>query len=160
MEEGTEQRAAECVRRVAGDAARDVFVLQREVPRHSKGTWAVERDVAYPGCVFVEVADAEALRNRLEGAPATRARLIRNGRDISLLAPKEARLLLDLGGADHVVRMSVGDVVEGQLVVRSGSLAGHEALIAHVDRHRRSAWLVANPPARGLRVGLEVVSKS
>lgn len=71
-----------------------------------------------------------------------------------------------IGDARHVIRMSVGDVVEGRLVVHEGALVGCEGLVAHVDRHRRSAWLQAADPVlrdasgRGLRVGLEVVSKS
>lgn len=157
---GHEHAAADRIRAVAGDAAREVFVLKREVAYRVSGTWMTKQDVAYPGCVFVAVADADALHKRLKHLAQHDAHLIGSNDAASLLSAEEAALVYGLGGADHVIRMSVGDIVSGNLIVRTGALVGREALVSHVDRHRRSAWLAAEAPARGLRVGLEVVSKS
>lgn len=157
---GHEQAAAGRIRTAAGDAAREVFVLKREVAHRVSGTWVTRRDVAYPGCVFVAVADADALHKRLKHLAQHNTHLIESNDVASLLSAEEAALVYGLGGVDHVIRMSVGDIVSGNLIVRTGALVGREALVSHVDRHRRSAWLAAEAPARGLRVGLEVVSKS
>lgn len=157
---GQERAAAERIRTHAGTAATEVFVLMREVARRTSGTWTTERAIAYPGCVFVATGDAEALQERLAAPGLRGAHLIESNSAVSFLSDEEAAFVYDLGGADHVIRMSVGDIVAGRLVVRSGSLVGHEGLVARVDRHRRSAWLAADAPARGLRVGLEVMSKS
>lgn len=157
---GREHAAAERTRKVAGAAALDVFVLMREVARRSSGIWTTERGVAYPGCVFVATNDADMLQERLSASILHGMQLIESHDTVSFLSDEEAAFVRDLGGVDHVIHMSVGDIVAGRLIVRSGSLAGHEGLVAHVDRHRRSAWLSTDAPARGLRVGLEVVSKS
>lgn len=116
--------------------------------------------------MFAAVRDAEAFVERVD-TPAFAAlgiHLITTQSALGtpeprFLSQREADFVRRIGDARHVIRMSVGDVVEGRLV-------GCEGLVAHVDRHRRSAWLQAADPVlrdasgRGLRVGLEVVSKS
>lgn len=159
--QGRERLAAERIKAVAGDAAHEAFALFREVPRRVAGAWRTERELAYPGYVFIAVCDPKALQERLGAVLATAdIHLLMQDNEIQLLDPAQAKLVWELGGAEHVVRMSVGDIVAGQLVVREGSLVGHERYVTRVDRHRRSAWVAADSGARGVRVGLEVVSKT
>ncbi|MBM6689078.1 hypothetical protein H6A35_09430 [Collinsella tanakaei] len=114
----------------------------------------------YSGYVFAETRDIEVFETRLQASPSARA-VLEKVDTLHVLNDREVRTLYELGGVGHIIRMSVGDIVSGRLVVRSGSLAGREDLIARVDRHRRSAWLrTGSPRSFGLRVGLEVVSKS
>lgn len=152
--------AVRMIRRTAGDAACDVFELRREMPCRRDGLWTTRLVAAYPGYVFAQVRDVEVFRDRLQSSPAART-VANNVDNLYALDGQIACIILDLGGADHVIRMSVGDIVSGRLVVRTGPLLGREKLVSHVDRHRRSAWLKADGSAScGLRVGLEVVSKS
>lgn len=169
---GLEESCARRVRRAAGAAASEVFVLERECARRSGGAWSVVREPAYPGCVFAAVRDAAAFAERMSSPELSSAGIHlvattspSGAPEPRFLSEREAGFVRRIGGAGHVIRMSVGDVVEGRLVVREGALVGCEGMVSHVDRHRRSAWLHpagaggAEGP-RGLRVGLEVVSKS
>lgn len=170
---GREEACARRIRAAAGSSASEVFVLARECARSHAGAWELVREPAYPGSVFAAVRDAEAFVERVD-TPAFAAlgiHLITTQSALGtpeprFLSQREADFVRRIGDARHVIRMSVGDVVEGRLVVHEGALVGCEGLVAHVDRHRRSAWLQAADPVlrdasgRGLRVGLEVVSKS
>ena len=60
-----------------------------------------------------------------------------------------------------VVEASVGVIEGDHVVVTSGPLKGHEALISKVDRHKRLAYLDMRMFGRTktIKVGLEIVRK-
>ena len=151
---------------------------QAELARRAAGAWTLATQPLFPGYVLVESADAEALAREL-ATLARPLRLVEVGGRPAALAPEEAELLFSLMDAEGVVRLSVGDIVAGELHVARGPLAGREDLVRRIDRHARAAWLApealplcarlsnqgepraaAGARRRGPQVGLEVVSKS
>ncbi len=174
-----EDAAARFVASLAGDAVRACFPLRRQMPRQKAGEWGYATDLLLPGYLLLDADDPEAVA-RLLARSTQAADVLAAGGRVAALSDAEAALLAALGGADHVVRTSRGRIEDGRLMVESGPLAGREGLVCHVDRHRRAAWLdpsradevllgrspsSASPSvlpagARGLKVGLEVVSKS
>ena len=174
---GHEAAAVRRVRRLC-PAAVAAVCPQAELARRAAGTWTLATQPLFPGYVLVESADSEALAREL-AALARPLRLVEVGGRPAALAPEEAELLFSLMDAEGVVRLSVGDIVAGELHVARGPLAGREDLVRLIDRHARAAWL--SPEAlplcarlgaqgelraagaarrRGPQVGLEVVSKS
>lgn len=157
---GHEHATARRIARVVGDAASSVFALDRECPRRKGGVWSLERTVAFPGYVFVEMLDADELEKRLT-LLTTPYRLLKVGDAPSVLDEDEDAVVRGMGGSEHLISTSIGELVAGSLRVTQGPLFGYERLIARIDTHRRSAWLRPLRHAeRGIRVGLEVVAKS
>lgn len=173
-----EDAAARRVAALGGDAVRACFPLRRRMPRKEAGEWGVASDLLLPGYLLLASDDPEAVEHALRRSTQPDV-VLGAGRCVAALSDAEAALLRALGGADGVVGVSRGAIEEGRLVVSFGPLAGLEGLVCHVDRHRRAAWLdpfladevlLGRPAgsgaralpvdARGLKVGLEVVSKS
>ena len=173
-----EDAAARRVAALGGDAVRACFPLRRQMPRKAAGEWGIVSDLLLPGYLLLASDDPEAVEHAL--CRSTQPDVVLGiGRCVAALSDGEAALLHALGGSDGVVRVSCGAIEDGRLVVASGPLAGLEGLVCHVDRHRRAAWLdpsladevlLGRPTgsgaptlpvdARGLKVGLEVISKS
>ena len=175
-----EDAAARRVMALSGDAVRACFPLRRQMPRKTAGEWGIATDLLFPGYLFLASDDPEAVAHVLRRSTQPDLMLSADGA-LAVLTDAEAALVHALGGAEGVVRVSRGAIEGGRLAVASGPLAGLEGLVCHVDRHRRAAWLdpsradevllgrapgaaagtLALPAdARGLKVGLEVVSKS
>ncbi|WP_160710169.1 antitermination protein NusG [Enterorhabdus sp. P55] len=175
-----EDAAARRVMALGGDAVRACFPLRRQMPRKTAGEWGIATDLLFPGYLFLASDDPEAVAHVLRRSTQPDLMLSADGA-LAALTDAEAALVHALGGAEGVVRVSRGAIEGGRLAVASGPLAGLEGLVCHVDRHRRAAWLdpsradevllgrapgvaagtLALPAdARGLKVGLEVVSKS
>ncbi len=173
-----EDAAARRVMALGGDAVRACFPLRRQMPRKTAGEWGIATDLLFPGYLFLASDDPEAVAHVLRRSTQPDLVLSADGA-LAVLTDAEAALVRALGGEGGVVRVSRGAIEGGRLAVASGPLAGLEGLICHVDRHRRAAWLDPSradevllgqsagsgvralpADARGLKVGLEVVSKS
>lgn len=157
---GHEHAMAVRVRRVAGDTLRDCFVLERQALRRVQGEWSLNTEIMYPGYVFLVVADLQSLRSRLQDLSAF-GQLVEADGQLSVLSDDEIAFITAFGGADHLVRFSRGNIVDGQLVVYEGPLQGRASLVKKIDRHKRIARLgTGGLGSRGATVGLEVVSKT
>lgn len=175
-----EDATARRIAALCGDAVQACFPLRRLMPRKTAGEWGYATDLLLPGYLLLASDDPEAVSHALSRSTQPDLLLSANGA-LSVLTDAEAALVRALGGAEGVARVSRGAIEDGRLVVASGPLVGLEGLVCHVDRHRRAAWLdpsradevllgrapgaapgaLALPAgACGLKVGLEVVSKS
>ena len=122
----------------------DAFELTRMALRRVRGTWIAAAEPVWPGYVLAEPAEGADPEDL--GA-------------VGALGGLESALVRRLGGSSHVIQVSQGRIEDGELRVLFGPLAGLEPLVAHIDRHRRLAWLEPEP-GRRLAVGLEVTSKT
>lgn len=162
---GHERAAVRRITRVAGDAIQECFAVRQQMPYREAGRWTLREQVMFPGYVFAVVRDVDLFRERMELAGPYNRLLegaqLQSGRQVRTLEPQEAAFIAQFGGAEHVVGMSCGDIVNGTVVVREGPLKGRTALIEKIDRHHRMAQLrVGMLGRRGVRVGLEVVTKT
>ena len=131
------------VMRAAEGAALDAYALRREMLRREDGAWRLCQDVLFPGYVIVETCDPELLAKRLEVLSASSHLVHGAGNSVGTLTEREAALVRTLGGRDHLVGVSVGEIVSNRLNVTSGPLVGLEGLVAKIDRHKRIAYLDA-----------------
>ena len=148
-------------------------MLARECARSHAGAWELVREPAYPGSVFAAVHDAEAFVERVD-TPAFAALgiyLITSQSTLGtpeprFLSQREADFVRRIGDARHVIRMSVGDVVEGRLVVHEGALVDARGWspmwTGTVAAHgcRRLTRCCAMRPAAACARGPEVVSRA
>lgn len=146
------------ISRIVGGAA-ECFVMRTAFERRRAGAWRTEHELTFPSYVFLGVGDPDSLERALE-IVTTPLHLPHLGSNLAELSPAEASLLTSLMDSEHVIRVSRGVIEGGSLRVWEGPLAGHEGLVCRIERHRRVAYVGAGRDGVGLRVGLEVVSKS
>ena len=73
---------------------------------------------------------------------------------------KEEVYLLDKLFDEDIVLCSVGNIVDGKLIIEKGPLKGLERYISKINRHKRIAYLDFNGELNVLKLYLEVESKS
>ena len=141
----------------------DCYVPRREVMRREEGQWATVRETLFPGYLFVETKEIRRVMDSLARIPAfTRLLGVGDERVIPLSSDEVAWLTALMKPLDKVVEMSVGVIEGDRVMVTSGPLKGHEALISRIDRHKRAAYLDMRMFGRTktIKVGLEIVRKS
>ena len=168
VRKGHERTMAHRIQRVCGArAVVEAFVVKRELPFRTGGSWEIRTDVLFPGYVLVSTSRPELLKSQLNLLTEFH-HLVCMGDAPATLTPEEYKLLDALGGACRTVTASVGEIVNGTLRVISGPLVSYEHLISKIERHKRIAylrpevftWVGAAGCSRMLKVGLEVTAKS
>lgn len=135
--EGREAAAAERLRKLASAGALDdAVVVSRERWFKRAGAWSVQTQPLYRGYVFVVSRDAAALGRELDRLGLRGDARQEGGRPVPLADDVRQWIAASMDGAG-VLRASEGVIEGGCLRVTKGPLAGQEARVAKVDRHRR-----------------------
>lgn len=123
------------------DVLEDAFVpmVERWVKR--AGTWSVQTHPLYAGYFFAAARDADALDKALQKVTLPTRMVGSEGRFWSPVADDALAWLGSVMDSGHVVRTSTAEIVDGTLRVTEGPLAGHEASVVKIDRHRRSCMV-------------------
>lgn len=158
---GTEERiVAQCLNIIEKDILKDCFIPYCESMKKYGGEWHKEKNILFPGYVFLISADIEKLYLSLKNVIGL-TKLIGTGEKVVPLSVSEVEFLERFGGEEQVVQMSNGYIEGDKIVVVSGPLVGNEGCIKKVDRHKRKAYLEIEMFGRKVetQVGLEVVKK-
>ena len=160
---GKEEHARRLVQRVLSEVVEDCYTPSFESLKKLHGEWTLCRGVLFPGYVFVQTSNPAALAQGLANVPAF-TRLLGNSDDsfVPLTDDEVAWLNAFTNVETHVVEMSEGVIEGDRVLVTKGPLRGHEAQIARIDRHKRTAELEVRMLGRTkrIKVGLEVFRKS
>lgn len=159
---GQERRAEELVQRLPKGVISSCFIPVREVKKRRGGEWKTERELLFPGYLFVETSEPELASERLRELPLFMRVLADVGGEFLPLGDDETSWIRSLTTEhSHVVEMSEGVIEGDRVIVTQGPLKGREAWITKVDRHKRLAWLDMRMFGRtkSIKVGLEIVSK-
>ena len=159
---GQESHAADLVNKLIGDLVDECFVPRYEVMKRKDGVWIRAHERLFPGYLFMVTKDPMAVAQRMKRIPLFMRVLGSDGDTFIPLRPDEIAWLKAFTTADaHVMEMSHGIIEGDRVIVVSGPLKGHEALITKIDRHKRLAWMDMSMFGRTktIRAGLEVVSK-
>ena len=159
---GKEQRVCDLINCQSKGMINDCYVPRREVMRRVEGEWITTRETLFPGYLFVETREIQLVMESLARIPAfTRLLGVGDERVVPLSSDEVAWLTALMKPLDKVVEMSVGVIEGDRVMVTSGPLKGHEALISKIDRHKRAAYLDMRMFGRTktIKVGLEIVRK-
>lgn len=128
--------------------------------RESDGSWRENEVIAFPGYVFADTEDIDSLRERLKRIPEL-TKVIGAGDEIFPIYENEKKLLELLGGKEHIISASKGVKKGDEIVVLSGDLVGHEAMIKWVNIHKKLALIEFDIAGQKVRtkVGLEILKK-
>ncbi|MCD8364556.1 MAG: hypothetical protein LUC83_01845 [Clostridiales bacterium] len=166
---GMEERLSRsCEEELCRRSAGHSFLLRYETQRKLRGQWQTVQKILFPGTIFFEAEDADAfvtaLREILGLTESLKIGSPENGGQMIVpLSAREVRLLEEVSGADHVMRMSVGAIEGSDLKILSGPLQSMDcSRIARIDRHKRRATMTMDlcGGERQVQVGLEVRTKT
>lgn len=159
---GMEHTAVEkCSHALEKNMVTQIFTPEIEVKKHYLKEWHTKLQVMFPGYVFLESSarsrELEKLLWRISGV----VKPVKIGGDFNPITAEEEAFLREMMDENHFIRISVGDIIDGELIIRNGPLNGKTAYVKKIDRHRRLAMLDISlwKEDRSVPVGLEVVYK-
>ena len=159
---GTENKIkSQCLSYIDKEVLRECFVPLYEEKKRVQGKWQVTERIMFPGYVFVVTDDLSRLQLELKKIVGL-TRLLGTGDEIIPLNEEEVQMIQRFGGDDHVIGMSEGIIENSTVIIQRGPLAGCEAYIKKIDRHKRKAYLELEMFGRvqKIEVGLEIFAKS
>lgn len=139
----------------------DIFVLRFNKVKKFYGKWHQESKVMFPGYIFIDTDTPEQVYEALKKVPAFTSLL---GRDKDSFVPIERskeELFREMVNDNYEIAMSCGLIEGDKVTITDGPLAGKEAMICKINRHKRTATLNVEMfgDKVGVTVGLEVVEK-
>ncbi len=138
--EGREEATCQKVRRiVSAELLEDAFVLRKERQRKFHGEWVTDVVDMFPGFFVATTKDAPGLSRALTklSFPVRMAGAV--GRGYQPVSEDAQRLLEQTMDAEHVVRLSWGEVISDALHVQGGPLMGRESRVARFVRRKSFA---------------------
>lgn len=141
----------------------EVFVPRYVRMRKFKGEWKTDMPVLFAGYVFVDMEekDAEAVKRALYIFTGL-VEPVCIGGGFHPIRESEQFFLESMMDGEHNIGFSVGNILDGNLVVDRGPLMGKAQYVCRIDRHHRRAdvKLALWGEEYRMRVGLEVKSKT
>lgn len=118
----------------------------------------------FPNYLFIETSlneqeFSEMIKDLKKDLGSTMKTLQDETQTIFALTIEEKKLLESLLNENHLIKHSIGIIVNSKLIVEEGPLKGKEELVRKIDRHKRLAFL-HNVCGKLMKVPLEVISKS
>ena len=159
---GREEAMCQLVERVVPpEVLEECFCPRYEVQKKSRGSWFTAYQVLFPGYLIVVTTDAAKLWACLKRLPEF-ARILSMGETFVPLSDEDrAWLSVFTDKGSRTVGMSMGIIEDERVIVTSGPLVGHEALIKSVNRRKSTAYLELHMFGRTLttKVGLGIVKR-
>lgn len=159
---GTERRHRERILSALPNVVEDCFIPEYETMWAQRGVWKKKLVRLFPGYLFIQTKDPDALADAVASAPDFMRLLGGSDKGFQALTAEEVAWLDAFTEAGtHVVRMSEGVIEGDRVTVTKGPLRGREGQIARIDRHKRIAELEVRMfnQAKRVKVGLAIVWK-
>lgn len=128
--------------RIPGFVLQNAFLFSCDRMRKYLGEWHTDRQLMFPGYVFLETeVPEELLRALKQYRGAAEILEDRRGRLLLPVKPEEEKRLRFLFGEERHLGMSAGIERGSGTEIISGPLRGKERLIKKINRHKRVAVL-------------------
>ena len=152
------------VEKLLVNTAKAVFSPNRTIEKKYQGAWHTEIKPLFPGYVFVDSeAAAEIIEDALTVLINTNAvKPVYIGGVFAPIKEAEQSILSSLLDSHYVISKSVGDIIDGKLIVSKGPLKEKENIVSKIDRHKRIATITLplTEESQKMMVALEVVNKT
>ncbi len=159
--EGEEEKLMPRVRRALFTAPDCKLILPKYIcQRRYQGMWHTEVKTLFPGYIFVDTDCPEKVVDGLKVFSAN-VRPVCIGGGFYPIRKEEHEFLLNMMNEKYEIELSVGNIVDGRLIVDEGPLKDKSSKICRIDRHKRTAWLALTlwGNERQVKVGLEVKAR-
>lgn len=138
--EGAERSTADRVKKlVPTSLLQDAFVISKECWVKRGGTWSTQVKQLYPEYFLVATGDVAALDKALTKLSFHVRVAGSRERAYQPMAAGAQAWLESSMDADHVVRGSIAEIIDGELHVLAGPLVGQEPRVVRYDRRKRYA---------------------
>lgn len=152
-----------CREKISKEALTEAFVPTYDKMKRYQGAWHIEKGIVFPGYVFFDSGNSDALFSELEQYSRKEKNLQGMfGENMLCLQPEQERFLNSVLGKEKHLEFSKGYIKDGCTCVTQGPLQGKESMICRIDRHKRLAKLQIpiGCSRRDMYAGLEIVIKS
>lgn len=162
VETGREETVREYFHRLVDRSVyNEIFVIRFNRMKKFYGKWHKESSVMFPGYIFIDTDTPEPAYEELKKVPVFTSLL---GRDKQYFVPIERskeELFRSMVDDNHEIAISTGLIEGDKVIITDGPLAGKEAMIKKINRHKRIAILNVTMfgESVGVTVGLEIVEK-
>lgn len=135
---GREQTTCDKVRSIVShDVLDDAFVMRKERWRKAAGVWRLDPIPMYEEYFFVTTRDVAALDAELAKLSFS-VRVAGSDEHAYIPLDADAQMWFErMMDDEHVLRNSTGVIIDGELHVKEGPLAGQELQVSKIDRHKR-----------------------
>ena len=150
-----------CFRLVNKEHFNDIFVLRFNRVKKFYGEWHQESKVMFPGYIFIDTDTPEQVYEALKNVPAFTSLLGRDKESFVPIERSKEELFKEMVNDNYEIAMSCGLLAGDKVTITDGPLAGKEAMISKINRHKRTAALNVEMFGEkvGVTVGLEIVEK-
>ncbi|MCR5127434.1 MAG: hypothetical protein K6B69_04945 [Lachnospiraceae bacterium] len=157
---GKEESALADCKAAVGDAA-DRFILSKcQFSRRIQGERKMIEKVAFPGYFFIESDVPETLEKLLMRIPGV-VTPVRIGGGFHPIRQEEETMLKQMMDENDCILYSVGNILDGKLIVEEGPLKRFTGKVIKIKRHDR--WADIEMPlfekCKTMKVGLEIKAK-
>lgn len=141
------------------------FTPLKEVVHRIQGKRVVVKKPLFPSYLFLETElSPKVFRQAMLQYKSQVSGILKELKyddDISALSTEERAYLEGLMDESHNVRLSKGEILDGEVIITEGPLNGYESNIIRIDRHKRRAILNVRMNNRDMNVdvSLEIVKK-
>lgn len=158
---GNEEKTKElCLQIVGRQLLESCFIPRYESAIKYGGEWHKKQEVLFPGYLFFESKQIDAVFLALKGVPKL-TKILGTGEDIIQLSKQEEDMLRQLVNEEYLMEMSSGYAVGKQVHIINGPLRNLQGYIRKVDRHKRLAIveMVMFGRVMNIKMGFEVFQK-
>ena len=157
---GGEESAIEQCKIALGDVAKRFILPKCQFNRRWHGEYKMIEKVAFPGYFFIDSDDPKALEELLMRIPSV-VTLVRIGGGFNPIRIEEQKIIEQMMDENDLIKASVGNIVNGKLIVEVGPLKGLEDCVRKIERHDRWADLEMElfEECRMMKVGLEIKAR-
>lgn len=141
--------------------AKRIILPKCQFNRRWHGEYKMIEKVTFPGYFFIDSDDPKALEELLLRIPSV-VTPVRIGGGFYPINREEEVILQRMMDENDLIRASVGNVVDGKLIVDKGPLKGLEDRVRKINRHDRwgEVEMELFEECRMMKVGLQVVSRT
>ncbi len=158
---GNEDKTKElCLQIVGKQLLESCFIPRYERVIKYGGEWHKKKEVLFPGYLFFETKQIDAVFLALKCVPKL-TRILGTGQYIIPLSKQEEEILKKLVNEEYLMEMSYGYSVGKQVHIIDGPMRDLNGILRKVDRHKRLATVEVEMFGRriNIKMGLEVLGK-
>lgn len=138
---GMEHKCMEqCRRYVKESDYQEIFIPHYIAKKHFRKEWHDVRKILFPGYLFVDTNNMEAIVEGLRKVTQY-TKVLKNGESIAPISKEEEKFLSDMMDDEYTVHYSEGFMIGEKVYITQGPLRNYQGRIRTVDRHRRIARL-------------------
>ncbi len=138
----------------------ECFIPLYEKMKRYQGKWHKEKEILFPGYMFIKTDDIDSLFLALKSVPKL-TKVLGVGQEFVPIHENEERFLEKILNENYTVEVSKGYIAGEQVYITDGPMKNFRGKIKKINRHKRIAIIELDMFGRKTEasLGLEVIGK-